>query len=257
MKAKGRQRARQSALRPRLGWQVVIAAGFALLALIGTYLGKGYYDVAQEAPNREVEIHAQYRFIPSLAALTQQSTLVVDGTVLDSGTTSLIAQPSAHSQSSPSTPAPLGHLPGDKASQIATRPSAPPVAPSAAAPDQSLPVTSYSIRVDAVLHGTAPSSRQLTLLLPGGPVTYPTLPLGPELHRTIVVEGNPLLVRSQREVFFLGVNPNGTYHIVGGPQSRFRIVGDAIHVINPQVPLTKGHDGELVTHFASTIRALP
>jgi hypothetical protein len=211
--------------------------------------------LTQDAANRDVYIHALYPLIPNLTALTQQSTLVVEGTVLDNGTTTLVDQPVAQPQSSPAKPAPSGPLPGDKGQLIAaTHPNAP--TNQAALPDQRLPVTSYTIQIDKVLRGQAPGGNKLTLLLTGGPVSYPTFPLGPTLHRTLVFEGNPLLKRADRQVFFLGVNPDGTYYLVGGPQGRLQVTEAGIHILT-RAPATRGLEGVSESQFSDTIHAIP
>lgn len=236
--------------------RVLLVVGIALVTSLTINLGTQYYAIIQDSTNRVVEISASYRYIPNLAALTQQSTLVIEGTVLDNGKTFLVPQPAVQPQSAPAAPAPLGTLPGDKGQQVAANPPAS-TGPLVAAPDQSLPVTSYTIHIDAVLHGAAPAVNTLTLLMPGGSITRPTFPLGPTLHRTLVVEGNPLLVHADHQVFFLGHNPDGTYFLIGGPQSRFQIVGRHIHVMNRGIPLAKDIDGELENQFVATIRSIP
>lgn len=239
--------------RPRLhiGRLAVLATIVGIVIAVGAYIGSSYMDVQQSAANRVIEIGATYRIIPSLDALSRQSTLVVMGHVIGQGTTHLVSQPAAKSQ--PYHSAPSVTLPGDKATLAASQ-SQPSVQAANNVPDQSLPITSYTFQVTRVIRGSLKASHQITVNQPGGMVVLPSYPGGPMLQRTFVFEHDPLMVAGSEQVLFLTQKADGSYSIVGGPQGRFFVTSSgAVRAVDPTFPLARGHNNEILGTFVTHV----
>jgi hypothetical protein len=249
VRASTRQQARRTR-RQRI-IRITLFTVLGVLAAVGVIAFNQYQALVQDARNQVVEVGATYTLVPSLAALTKQSDLVIVGRVVGNGSTHLIAQPTT--QNGASANAGMGPVPLDKANLATTQQAPTSQQSNSPLPDQSIPETSYTIQIVQVISGTAPASSRIRVNLPGGLVTLPTFPMGPRLQRTMVWENNPLFVAGEQETLFLHRNADGSYAVVGGPQGRFTIVNGAVHPIDAAAPLAKGHDGESLNAFSHDI----
>jgi hypothetical protein len=248
--------------RPR---RVVLAA---VLAAATVYVGGSALALERDAANHIVEIHADFPLIPSLDALVRQSDVVVVAHVLEQGATHLVAQPTAQPQ--PFKPNPPPDVPAIKTAVAAGEDATAPTTHTVTEALPGVPVTTFKVQVDQVLRGSTPAGTRLSVIQTGGQITLPTFHGGPTLQRTLVLEGDPLLVPGQHEVLFLhrvGENgdsrdENGTnqdwasaYSIVGGPQGRFRVDNNTVTSL-AGAPLASGHEGESLPSFAADIAAI-
>jgi hypothetical protein len=231
----------------------------AILAAAVVYVGASALALQQNAANHVVEISTEYQLIPSLDALAKQSDVVVVGHVLEQVATHIVTPPEVKPQ--PFKPAP----PPDaiKTAVAAGQDDTAPMTQTVRKAPPSLPVTTFEVKVDRVLGGNADDGQRLSVIQPGGQVTVPTFPDGPKLQRTLVDEGDPLLVPGQQEVLFLhrvGEDENGAseddYYIVGGPQGRFHVNNNAVTPLLVGIPLAQGHVGESLPSFIAAIEKI-
>jgi hypothetical protein len=224
--------------------------GLMTLALIAGIAGRFYLDLQDFAQDRVVEVGASYMPYDNVAAMTRDADLVVLGRVIGEGQTHLV--PQSLDRPRPFQAPAAETLPAGKSDSGVL------AQPSSATSGQSfdLPVTTFTIAVERVLHGTA-QPKQLTVSQPGGKLATPTFPGGPQVTRTVQFEHDPALQSGERHLLFLRAAGDGTYYIVGGPQGRLTIDRtEKVHPIDPAAPAVRGRDGERMDVLLSEVAAV-
>jgi hypothetical protein len=217
--------------------RIALIVGLMALALVAGVAGRFYLDLQDFAQDRVVEVGATYLPYDNVAAMTRDTDLVVLGRVIGEGKTHLVRQ-------SLDRPRPF-QAPAAETLPAGKNDSGVLAQPSSATSGQSfdLPVTTFTIAVERVLHGTA-QPKQLTVTQPGGKLATPTFPGGPQITRTVQFEHDPALQSGDRHLLFLRAAGDGTYYIVGGPQGRLTIDRtEKVHPIDRAAPAVRCRDG--------------
>jgi hypothetical protein len=227
----------------------VLFAGVGALALASFVAVSqiGAPDYAQLAANQEVEMHTARLPVQNLAELTKQSDAVVVGRVVASGKVHFMQAESQQPHALQPDPRLDGIGKSKEAANAAAAPSR--IQTGILTPPSGIPVTDFTVEVSQVLNGKLTKGSQITISQPGGVIELPN-PAGskaPTLVRTLVAEHDPLMVVGQEHVLFVQQSGDGTFHVAGGPDGRFKLDAKrALQPVDEGSPVGQTHKGESV-----------
>lgn len=241
--------------RPNRLRQIALAAAAAGLAASAILAGRAIVDFRDYASDHLVEFSASYKGIPDLASLTHDSDLVIVGRVADNGTLHYATPTNDTPRNNPAPAAPQATGTKADALQQNSANAAPPVG-NVVNTIKGTPFTTFDIKVERVLQGSAAPGSDIVVTQPGGHVTLNTIPgvSAADLHRTVEFEHDTLMQTGDEHVMFLQKASDGTYFVVGGPQGRLSVdKGGKVHPIDPSSPALKGRDGSLLEGLAAEV----